>query len=194
MTLKEKIVLEALRQFSTKGFMSTSTADIIKAVGTSKGGLYNHFESKDQLFYEVLNKAKIIWRERNLAGLDDLGRPIDKVKKLLENYRDNYLADLDNFPGGCIFINFAIELTDQRPHLAEAVNDGLMRLKKMIKRYLDQEYASGTLKSEVDTQLVTELIYSGLLGACVAYTSEKSHSSLQRSITSLTEYLDQLDK
>ena len=141
-----------------------------------------------------LTRQKIIWRERNLAGLDDLGRPIDKVKKLLENYRDNYLADLDNFPGGCIFINFAIELTDQRPHLAEAVNDGLMRLKKMIKRYLDEEYATGTLKTEVDTQQVTELIYSGLLGACVAYTSEKSHSSLQLSITSLTEYLDQLDK
>ena len=194
MTLKEKIVLEALRQFSTKGFMSTSTAEIIKAVGTSKGGLYNHFESKDQLFYEVLNKAKIIWRERNLAGLDDLARPIDKVKKLLENYRDNYLSDLDNFPGGCIFINFSIELADQRPPLAEAVNDGLMRMKKMIKRYLDQEYATGTLKSEVDTQQVTELIYTGLLGACVAYTSEKSHSSLQLSITSLTKYLDQLDK
>ncbi len=194
MTLKEKIVLEALRQFSTKVFMATSTADIIKAAGTSKGGLYNHFESKDQLFYEVLNKAKIIWRERNLAGLDEISRPIDKVKKLLENYRDNYLADLDNFPGGCIFINFAIELADQRPPLAEAVNDGMMKLKKMIRRSLDQEYAAGTLKPDVDTQQVTELIYSGLLGVCVAYTSEKSQSTLDLSIKILIEYLNQLDK
>lgn len=194
MTLKEKIVLEALRLFSTKGFMSTSTAEIIKAAGTSKGGLYNHFESKDQLFYEVLNKAKIIWRERNLAGLDDISRPIDKVKKLLENYRDNYLADLDNFPGGCIFINFAIELAGQRPPLAEAVNDGMMKLKKMIRRFLDQEHAAGTLKPDVDTQQVTELIYSGLLGVCVAYTSEKSQSTLYLSIKNLTEYLNQLDK
>ncbi|MEJ2069204.1 MAG: helix-turn-helix domain containing protein [Syntrophobacterales bacterium] len=41
MTLKEKIIHESLRQFSTKGYMSTSISDILEAVGTSKGGLYN---------------------------------------------------------------------------------------------------------------------------------------------------------
>ena len=89
MTLKDKIITEALRQFSTKGFMSTSTADIIEAAGTSKGGLYNHFDNKEQLFYEVLDRAKLIWRERNLVGVHDTARPLDKIKKILENYRDN---------------------------------------------------------------------------------------------------------
>ena len=60
MTLKEKIVAEALRQFSTKGFLNTSTMDIIAAVGTSKGGLYNHFKSKEQLFYASLSQARKI--------------------------------------------------------------------------------------------------------------------------------------
>lgn len=194
MTLKDKIISEALRQFSTKGFMSTSTADIIEAVGTSKGGLYNHFDNKEQLFYEVLEQAKLIWRERNLVGVHDTIRPLDKIKKILENYRDNYLADSTNFPGGCIFINFAIELNDQQPALAEAVNDGLVKLKKMLKRLLDEEYASGTLRDDVDTRNVVELLYSGLLGACVAFTSEKSEEGLNVTINSLIEYLDQLCK
>lgn len=194
MTLKDKIITEALRQFSTKGFMSTSTADIIEAAGTSKGGLYNHFDNKEQLFYEVLDRAKLIWRERNLVGVHDTARPLDKIKKILENYRDNYLADSTNFPGGCIFINFAIELNDQQPALAEAVNDGLVKLKKMLKRLLDEEYASGTLRDDVDTRNVVELLYSGLLGACVAFTSEKSEEGLNVTINSLIEYLDQLCK
>ena len=194
MTLKDKIITEALRQFSTKGFMSPSTADIIEAAGTSKGGLYNHFDNKEQLFYEVLERAKLIWRERNLVGVHDTARPLDKIKKILENYRDNYLADSTNFPGGCIFINFAIELNDQQPALAEAVNDGLVKLKKMLKRLLDEEYASGTLRDDVDTRNVVELLYSGLLGACVAFTSEKSEEGLNVTINSLIEYLDQLCK
>lgn len=194
MILKEKIVSEALKQFSTKGFMSTSTTDIIKAVGTSKGGLYNHFENKEQLFYAVLDQAKIIWRERNLAGLDEVSRPLEKVKKILENYRDNYLSDSANFPGGCIFINFAVELNDQRPPLAEAVNDGLARMKKMLKQFLDEEKATGSLKDDVDTQNVVEMIYAGLLGACVVYTAEKSITSLDLTISSLVDYLDQLYK
>ena len=83
MTLKEKIVIEALRQFSTKGFLATSTAEIIQAAGTSKGGLYNHFKNKEQLFFEALSQARKIWRERNLDGVDRIARPVEKIKKIL---------------------------------------------------------------------------------------------------------------
>jgi TetR/AcrR family transcriptional repressor of nem operon len=192
MTLKEKIVTEALRQFSTKGYLSTSTGDIIQAAGTSKGGLYNHFKNKEQLFFESLLQAQKIWRERNLAGLNDIERPIDQIKKILENYRDRYLTDSDNLPGGCIFVNFTVELSDQRPHLAEAVNDGIKKFKTMIKRLLDEESAAGMLKKEVDTAGVTEVIFSGLLGACVMYTSDKSKENLDITINTLIDYLDQI--
>ena len=50
LSLKDRIIHEALRQFSSKGFMSTSISDILESVGTSKGGLYNHFKSKEDLF------------------------------------------------------------------------------------------------------------------------------------------------
>jgi AcrR family transcriptional regulator len=43
MTVKEKIICEALRQFSEIGFLATSTADIIQAAGTSKGGALQSF-------------------------------------------------------------------------------------------------------------------------------------------------------
>ena len=142
MTLKEKIINEALRQFSIKGFLSTSITDIIEAVGTSKGGLYNHFKSKEQLFFETLSQARKIWRQRNLHGLSDIEQPIDKIKKILSNNKDNYLTDMDNFPGGCIFVNFATELSDQRPKLAEAVYEGFNRFKAMLRRWLNEAQAA----------------------------------------------------
>lgn len=194
MTLKEKIVAEALRQFSTKGFLATSTAEIIQAAGTSKGGLYNHFKSKEQLFYAALSQARKIWRERNLTGVDGVPRPIDKIQRILTNYRDRYLMDSDNFPGGCIFVNLTVELSDQRPQLARAVNEGFVRFKAMLGRLLDEERAAGTLKPEVDTGRVVEMIFSGLLGACVMYTSDKSVGNLNRTIDTLVGYLDGLKK
>ena len=95
--------------------------DIIEAAGTSKAGFYNHFKSKEQLFRETLSTARKIWRERNFYKLDDESRPLLKIQKLLENYRDRYLADSKNFPGGCIFVNLALELSDQAPDLAKEV-------------------------------------------------------------------------
>lgn len=194
MTLKEKLIHEALRQFSTKGYNSTSTVDIINAVGTSKGGLYNHFKNKDELFYEALDHARKIWRKRNLQGLDEISRPIDKVIKLLGNYRDHYLADSENFPGGCIFVNFAIEFSNQRPELANAVNEGFINLKRMLNRLLKEEKERGTLKEGVDTEEVIEMIFSGLLGTCVIYTADNSTDQLDRSISTLINHLDTIKK
>lgn len=194
MTLKEKLIHEALRQFSKKGYHATSTVDIIDAVGTSKGGLYNHFRNKDELFYEALEHARKIWRERNLQGLDEISRPIDKVIKILENYRDNYLADSENFPGGCIFVNFAVELSGQRPDLAHSVNDGFINLKRMLNRLLKEELDGGTLQNVADTEEIVELIFTGLLGACVIYTSDKSKSQLDKSISTLINYLNMIRK
>jgi TetR/AcrR family transcriptional repressor of nem operon len=192
MTLKDKIIYETLRQFSTKGFMSTSINDILESVGTSKGGLYNHFKSKEDLFFAALSEARKIWRERNLAGLDQVARPLDKLKKLLENYRDHYLADSENFPGGCIFVALAVELNDQQPHLAREVNEGFQRFKGMIQRLLDEAQAAGDLRNGVDTGMLAEMIFSGILGACVAYTSDKSRENLDRTINGLIGFLNMI--
>lgn len=188
--LKQKIIHEALRQFSVKGFLNTSTTEIIEAVGTSKGGLYNHFKNKDELFFEALSQARKIWRDRNLDGVADIERPIDKIKKILNNYKDRYLTDEKNLPGGCIFVNLAVELSDQRPNLANAVSEGFLRLKKMFKRLIDQERETGgMLLTDREADRLVELIFSSLLGACVMYASDKSRRNLGLTVDSMIDYL-----
>jgi len=191
MTLKDKIIHASLRLFSTNGFMNTSISDVMAAAGASKGGLYNHFKSKDQLFYAALSEARHIWREKNLDGLDDLDDPVEKVTRLFENYQYRYLTAKD-LPGGCIFVNLAVELNDQRPDLAVEVNNGFLGLKAMVKRFLDAARNEGRLKASVETQSVTDMIVSGLLGACVMYTSDKSEENLNATIGTLVGYIDGL--
>lgn len=191
--MKERIIEESLKLFSVKGYMSTSMTDIIEAAGTSKGGFYNHFKSKEQLFREMLSAARKIWRERNLHGLDGEVRPLGKIRRLLENYRGRYLADSKNFPGGCIFVNLAVELSDQMPELANEVSEGFVRLGRMLKRFLDEEKWEGGIAKAINTADATNLIFSSLLGACVLYTSDKSKSRLDSTISTLISYLDGMD-
>ena len=132
MRLKDRINHESLKLFSSKGYLNTSITDILEAADSSKGGFYNHYASKEDLFYEVLAIAPSIWREKTLYGLDESVSPVGKIKKLLENYRDRYLNDDINFPGGCIFVTFSVELDDQRPHLMQEVNKGFVGLKNML--------------------------------------------------------------
>ena len=192
MNLKERIIHESLKLFSLKGFLSTSINDILEAANTSKGGFYNHFASKEDLFFEVLDEARRIWRERNLSGLDEIESPVGKIKKLLENFRDRYLKDSEDFPGGCIFLTFSVELDDQCPHLSKEVNKGFVGLKAMLNRLLDEGKESGELSDSVSTNAITEMLFAGMLGATVIYGVDKSPESLDRSINALIDYLEKL--
>ena len=194
MNLKETIVHESLKLFSLKGFLSTSIHDILEAADTSKGGFYNHFSSKEDLFFQVLDEARRIWREKNLAGLDEIESPAKKLTVLLNNYKDRYLKDAHNFPGGCVFVTLSAELNNQRPHLSKEIEKGFIGLKRLIKRLLDQGKESGDIGETVDTDVVTEVLFNGMLGASLSYGLNKSKKSLDQSIASLINYFEQLQK
>jgi TetR/AcrR family transcriptional repressor of nem operon len=195
MTLKEKIVQESARIFSAKGFSRTSINEILEAAGASKGGLYNHFRTKEELFSAVLSESRRIWREKNLAGLDEIENPLEKIKRLLENYRDRYLIGSGNLPGGCIFVRVSVEsaeLGDQWPHIAKEVNEGFERLKSMIKGFLNQAKDARQLSDDINTEDAADVIFSGMLGASVMYGMDKSIEKLHRMISSLVAYVGSL--
>lgn len=193
MTLKETIIHESLKLFSLKGFLSTSIGDILEAAKASKGGFYNHFKSKEDLFYNVLAEARKIWRERNLAGLDREGDPVLNLKQFLLNFRDRYLKDAENFPGGCIFITLLVELKNQKPHLADEINKGFIGLKKMLNRYLSEAQEQGKLRAGQDTVALTEMIFNSILGITITYNADKSAENADKAINVMIEFLQQLE-
>jgi AcrR family transcriptional regulator len=190
--LQERIIYESLRLFSLKGFQNTSVSDIMEAANTSKGGFYNHFSSKEDLFFKVLEEARRIWRERVLYGLEEIESPTGKVQMLLSNYKDRYLKDSTNFPGGCVFVTFSVELDDQHPHLCEEVNKGFVGLKGLLRRLLEEGKVAGELGATVDTDAVTEMLFAGMIGASVIYGVDKSPDSLDTSIGALIAYFERL--
>jgi len=192
MSLKETIIYESIKLFSTRGYASCSITEILEAANASKGGFYNHFKSKEDLFHDVLTVSQRLWREKTLYELDQIDSPLDRLKKFLENYRDRYLKDNITFPGGCIFIAFSVELDNHRLELMQEVNKGFAGLKRMLRILLEQCKEKGELRQDVNTNRATEMIFSGMIGSSVLYGVDKSSVSLDRSINSLIDYLEEL--
>ena len=192
MTLKETIIHESLKLFSLKGYSSTSITDILDATGASKGGFYNHFASKEDLFFHVLDEARQIWRARALYGLDAIESPLEKIMQILANYRDRYLKDAENFPGGCVFVTFSVEFDNLYPHLAQEVNKGFIGFKAMLGRLLRESEEKGELRGDVNIGTVAEMLFAGMLGASVIYGLDKSATVLDQAIAALMDYLEKL--
>jgi AcrR family transcriptional regulator len=54
---RQRIVEVTLRLFESQGFHATSVDSIAKAAGTSRSTLYQYFESKEQIFVELLDEC-----------------------------------------------------------------------------------------------------------------------------------------
>ena len=196
MELKRKIIQESLRLFSSHGFESTSLKHILTAAGTSKGGFYNHFKSKEELCRAVLAEARTTWQQRNLEGLDEIDLPLDKLHKLLDNYRYRYLGDNVLLPGGCVFINLAVELDGQlgqtMPDLTKEVHEGFSRLQDMIRRLLQDAQTSGEVRPDVDCEMAASIVFTGMLGSSIVHGMTKSGLHSDLAIENLKRYLNHL--
>ena len=123
-----------------------------------------------------------------LTSINEIESPTEKIIQILVNYRDRYLKDTDNFPGGCIFITFSVELDDTRPHLVKEVHKGFEGFKSLLKKLLEDAVELGELPGDLNTNTVSEMLFTGMLGASVLYGVNRSTSALDCSIDSLIEY------
>jgi AcrR family transcriptional regulator len=192
MGLKDAIIHESQKLFSLKGFVNTGINDIIEAADTSKGGFYNHFASKEELFYEVLSESQQIWREKILTGIREIDSPTDKIIQICHNYKDRYLKDFENFPGGCIFITLSVELDDQHTHLAQEINQGYRGFRNLLKNIISEGIQREEFDESIDPEEVARCLFAGMLGASVQYGVDKSNSTLDKTINSLIKYLRHL--
>lgn len=53
MGLKEKILEASYELFASKGYDETTVSDIIKMAGSSRGGFYHHFDSKEEILEAI---------------------------------------------------------------------------------------------------------------------------------------------
>ena len=61
---RQEILRAAARLFQQQGYDATSMNDVAAALKLSKGGLYHHFQSKDEILYHIMSHAMDITEER----------------------------------------------------------------------------------------------------------------------------------
>ena len=91
MDTKQRILSASLELFASKGYAGTSMNDIISKVGISKGSVYWHFKSKEEIFVKVLTDSYREWIELVNSELKNLSDPIEKLRK----YGRLFIATVD---------------------------------------------------------------------------------------------------
>ena len=90
---KEHIIKVACRLFLQKSFKEVTMKELVKSTGLSKGAFYHYFESKEQLFLEVIDFffTKIMIHEYDKYTRESFYRFYHEYGNEIKNYSKEYL-------------------------------------------------------------------------------------------------------
>jgi TetR/AcrR family transcriptional regulator, transcriptional repressor for nem operon len=154
---KQRILELAAPVFNTKGYAGASLSDILAATGLQKGGLYNHFGSKEELalasFDWAVDQLNARWRTA-VAGKK---HAIDRLMAVVDMFDDYYSNPI--VPGGCPIVNTSVESDDSNPQLRKKAQEKMDRMRETVVAILRK----GTQRSEIQAgvafdQIAVELI------------------------------------
>jgi len=92
---RQEILRTAARLFQQRGYDATSMNDVAAALKLSKGGLYHHFQSKDEILYEIMNHAMEITQERVLNPVRSIADPEERLRTLIRLHIEVVLSARD---------------------------------------------------------------------------------------------------
>ncbi len=92
---RQEILRTAARLFQRHGYDATSMNDVAAALKLSKGGLYHHFQSIDEILYEIMNHAMEITEERVLKPVRSIADPGDRLRALIRLHIEVVLSPRD---------------------------------------------------------------------------------------------------
>jgi AcrR family transcriptional regulator len=92
---RQEILRTAARLFQQRGYDATSMNDVAAALKLSKGGLYHHFQSKDEILYEIMNHAMEITEERVLNPVRGIADAEERLRALIRLHIEVVLSPRD---------------------------------------------------------------------------------------------------
>ncbi len=188
---RQKIITQSMQLFSLKGYFSTSIADIVKATGLTKGGLYGHFRNKEEIWYAVYGECTRVWRRVVLDGVREIADPLARLDRVVDNSLKNYLG-AEVFAGGCFLLNSLVDLAGQAPAMSRHVLDGFYRFKELLRGWLQEADGQGLLREGLNHEEIATFLVVSLNGAAPLYAAGKDPAVWRHTRTQLRHYLNSL--
>jgi len=190
---RRNIIEKSLQLFSVKGYYNTSVNDILHVTQLTKGGLYGHFRSKEEVWHEVYEEAVRVWNSIVFKGIREISNPLERLQKTTENYLRHYIGD-GVMEGGCFFLNMLVELAGQSEPMTGRILEGIKGFSSLVKSWLEEAGEKHMLRPGLRYEEVADFIVISLIGASALYTGSRVPILLEQANNQVRFYIEQLVK
>ncbi len=158
---KERIKNASLGLLHRRGYKSTSINDILDSSGIKKGTFYFHYESKEKLVVEVLDKALVKYDDQIKSKVKHQAAS-EQIIDMIEAIKAYHIDD--GTSKGCIFGNMALEIGHNDSNVSEFVAGVFNKWENRFEKLLFEAVNNSEMKLKESAQIFSRVILGLIQG------------------------------
>lgn len=172
------------------GFQAAGIGDILKKAGVSKGALYHHFPTKQDLGYAAFDEIFAVeyrqtWSQVMQAA-DPVGVLIAEIKERHSQMQGEALTC------GCPINNLAQEMSPIDEGFRQRVQQVFDTWRADFAQALERAQKAGRVRAEVQPVQAAAFIIASVQGAIIMAKNAQDNDVFSQSIQGLIDYLEGL--
>lgn len=187
---REKILASSAQLFNRQGYAGASLADIMRETGLEKGGIYNHFSSKEQLALEAFDYAYSLIKRRVKIALTGKFDAFERLVALVEVFEG--IVEDPPVVGGCPILNTAIEADDSNVALRDRARNAMDEWLDTFHRIINKGMERQQLRPGLNAEEIATIMISTLEGAVMLSSLYKDPIHIKRAAAHINRYLETL--
>lgn len=189
---RRKILEAAFAEFYKNGFQGASLNRIVEVAGATKGALFYHFASKQELGYAVIDEViGPLLAQRWLDAIEDSDDAITDLKRAFRHF---VKADINSrsFLQGCPLNNLAQEMSPLDEGFRKRIGGLYAMWRKRYAAALAAGVKAGKVKKDVVPRQVAALLIAAQMGIWGTGKSSRNPQLMTQAGEAICGYLDSL--
>jgi TetR/AcrR family transcriptional regulator, transcriptional repressor for nem operon len=188
---RQFIIERSAPLFNTKGVAGTSMSDIMEVTKMAKGGLYGHFETKEELSYAAAD-----------YNLNTLGEKLTRALISSLTAKAKLLACVDFFSdplhppveGGCPMLNFGMEADDTNPTIRKKVKARVEVAERLFQSIVEEGIKNGEFRKDSNAREFAIKMFALIEGGTMICRIVGSNAQMKTIAGFLHKEIDMLAK
>jgi TetR/AcrR family transcriptional regulator, transcriptional repressor for nem operon len=174
---KEQLIVAGLNALLEKGFNGVGVQEITEQAGVPKGSFYNHFESKEAMGAEIVERYGLNSTRRAILR-DKTVPPLQRLRTHFETLNDTFTKS--KFERGCLLGNFSAELANQSPVIRESLLTLFERWTEDLEVAIADAQSEGTVSSDRDAGDIAAFLLDAYEGTLLRARVQRDRAPFDR--------------
>jgi TetR/AcrR family transcriptional regulator, transcriptional repressor for nem operon len=185
---RDKLLQAAFTEIHLHGFQAASIANILRDTGLTKGALYHHFPTKQELGLAVVKE--VVSDQLDLMifrRMRDSEQPVQTLLQIIDESRHQTALEAINL--GCPLNNLMQEMSPLDKDFKVCLNGILSKWQSTVEDALSSGQKTGMVRSDVDCHAAALFIVSAWEGCIGIAKSQQSLKNFSLCMKQLHSYV-----